>query len=86
MTRLQRILGILLILQVGLAAIVFWPHTQANAEAVALFPDLETANIVKITLEDNQNQQAELTARERLAAWPTGVTFLPMAVKSSRSS
>ena len=61
MTRLQRILGMLLILQVGLAAIVFWPHTQANAEAVALFPDLETANIVKITLEDNQNQQAELT-------------------------
>ena len=60
MTRLQRILAIILVGQLILTAVVFWPRTTAQAESGPLFPDLETAAIERLTLADNNEGQVTL--------------------------
>ncbi len=60
MTKLQRILAIVLAVQIMLAAVVFWPRSTVQAESGPLFPGLETADIVKLTLEDNIGNQVAL--------------------------
>jgi hypothetical protein len=60
MTKLQRILAIVLTAQIVLVAVVFWPRSTVQAEGGPLFPDLETTNIVKLTVEDNTGNQVAL--------------------------
>lgn len=60
MSRLQRILAIVLVVQITLAAVVFWPRNAASADSGPLFPGLETAAINKLTITDNQGQQVTL--------------------------
>ncbi len=60
MTRLQRILAIVLVVQIVLAAVVFWPRNTASADSGPLFAGLETADIAKLTITDNQGQQVQL--------------------------
>lgn len=65
MTRFQRILAIILVLQISLSAFVLWPRTSAAAETVTLFPGIETADIESLILADNTGQRVEL---QRLAS------------------
>lgn len=60
MTKLQRILVIVLVAQIVLTAVVFWPRTTVQAESGPLFPGLETADIVQLTLADNTDNQVTL--------------------------
>lgn len=60
MTKLQRILAIILVVQIVLTAVVFWPRTPVQAESGPLFPGLETADIIKLTLADNNDNQVTL--------------------------
>lgn len=59
MTKLQKILSGVLVVQALLAVVVFWPRSSAAA-AAELFPDLETASITKITFADNEGSRVEL--------------------------
>lgn len=60
MTRLQRILSGLLVVQVALVAAVFWPRTAVNAAGAALFPDLKSEDVVRFLVEDSDGNQIEL--------------------------
>lgn len=64
MTRLQRILAVTLVVQIILAAVVFWPRTSANAESGALFANLNTDDIVRLTLDDGEGQHVELIRQD----------------------
>ncbi|MEJ2748364.1 MAG: DUF4340 domain-containing protein [Anaerolineae bacterium] len=64
MTKLQRILAIVLVGQLVLAAIVFWPRGTVQAESGPLFPGLETADIVKLTVADNTGNQITLLRKD----------------------
>lgn len=64
MTKLQRILAIVLVVQIVLVGVVFWPRTTVQAESGPLFPGLETADIVQLTLADNTDNQVTLLRQD----------------------
>lgn len=60
MNKLNRILIVILVLQLALVAVVFWPR-QANTEEVqSLFPNLETSRVVRVTITGADGEQIEL--------------------------
>jgi hypothetical protein len=50
MKRHHQILAAVLVVQVILSLVVFWPRSAATAEAEPLFPDLNTDDVVALTL------------------------------------
>ncbi len=60
MTRTQRILSGLLVLQIVLAAVVFWPRNAAAVESGPLFAGLNASDVVRLTITDNDGNTAEL--------------------------
>ncbi len=63
MTRTQKILSGLIILQFILAAVVFWPREAAAVESGPLFAgwaDLDPAEIMHLTITDNEGNVAGL--------------------------
>lgn len=60
MTRRNQILVGILVLQLIVVAIVLWPRPMATAEGENLFPDLDTGQIVGLTLADASGQTLEL--------------------------
>jgi hypothetical protein len=58
--RLIPILIALLVVQLGLVALVYWPRpSQATGEPV--FPNLSTADIIALTIADSDGKQLKLT-------------------------
>lgn len=60
MTRPQQILSGLLILQIILAAVAFWPREGTAVESGPLFAELAAAEIVRLTITDNEGNVADL--------------------------
>jgi hypothetical protein len=52
MKRHHLILAGILVVQIALSAVVFWPKAAASAEREAIFPDLEAGDIVALTITD----------------------------------
>ncbi|MBN1248399.1 MAG: DUF4340 domain-containing protein [Anaerolineae bacterium] len=67
MKRHQQILLGVLIVQVILSAIVFWPRQVASGTGEPLFPDLTAEDIVALTIADNTG--GEITLRKEGDAW-----------------
>ena len=63
MNRYQKILSGLLILQVVIAAVVFWPRYTVQAAAEPLFSGIDVAEVTAVTITNNDGQVVEL-ARE----------------------
>jgi hypothetical protein len=70
MSRLQKLLSGLLALQVVLAVVVFWPRTPAGVESGPLFGELDTEDIVALTLDDGEGTLTELVRQG--SSWVLG--------------
>ena len=60
MSRLQQILSGVLVVQIVLAAIVFWPSKSNAVSSELLFDGLEGGNITGIKIEDNSGNEVSL--------------------------
>jgi len=60
MKRHQQILAGILIFQIVLGVITFWPRSAATRAAQPVFPDLEAADIVALTITDDQGARIAL--------------------------
>ena len=67
MKRYQQILAGLLVVQIILGAITFWPKSAATSEGDPVFPDLATEDVVALTITDDQGKTISL--RKVDAAW-----------------
>ena len=67
MNRRNQILVGILVLQLIVTAIVLWPRPTATAEGESLFPDLDTGQIVGLTITDTGGQTVHM-AKEN-GAW-----------------
>jgi hypothetical protein len=63
MTRLQRILSGLVILQLGLAAIVFWPRAADGGSGGPLLGELDADAVTAITLTNRSGVRSEMQRR-----------------------
>jgi len=60
MNKLNRILIVILVLQLGLAAVVLWPRRATTEGEQSLFPDLEVNRVVRVTITGADGSQIEL--------------------------
>ncbi len=60
MTRLNQILVGILIVQIALGVVVFWPRPTVAAESEPIFPDLEADDIVALTIADADGNSTRL--------------------------
>jgi hypothetical protein len=67
MNRQQTILTAVLVFQILLIGVVFWPRETATGAGEPIFPDLETENIVALTVTDPDGNQIEL--RKQAEGW-----------------
>jgi hypothetical protein len=67
MKRHQKILLGVLVLQIILSVVAFWPREVASGTGEPLFPDLSTDDIVALTVEDNMG--GEIVLRKEDDGW-----------------
>jgi len=67
MNRNHQILAVVLVVQIALSVIVFWPKSAAISEGKPFFPDLEATGIVAIAITDNQGKT--ITLRQITGDW-----------------
>jgi hypothetical protein len=67
MKRVHLILVVLLVLQVILGVIVFWPRNAATAAGEPVFPGIDTDSIVALTITDDQRRSVSL--RKSTGEW-----------------
>lgn len=60
MKRYQQILAGLLIVQIIVAVVTFWPKPAVTAEGEPVFPDLKSEDIVALTITDDQDKTISL--------------------------
>lgn len=60
MNRTQRILAIALAIQIILSVVTFWPRAARTGGGAALFPDLQAADVVAMTVTDNEGNAVQL--------------------------
>lgn len=61
MKRYQQILGAVLVLQIALVAVVFWPRTTASGdEGGVMLEGVETTDVVALTIKDMDGKEIEL--------------------------
>ncbi len=60
MRRIHQILTGVLVLQLILSVIVFWPRRSTGAEKKLLFPDLKTEDVVSLTITDSEGKHIVL--------------------------
>lgn len=60
MNRTNQILATLLALQIVLIAVIFWPQGTSVASGASLFPEVETDQIVRLTIGDTNGNQIQL--------------------------
>ena len=61
--RLQQILIIILIVQIGLMVIVFWPQTASSQTGGPLLAEVVPDEVVELTLSDSAGQSINLTKK-----------------------
>lgn len=69
MRRYQQILAVLLLVQLVLIVIVFWPRTAATGSGEPAFPDLKVEDIVSLRLTDDSGQSVYLRRSDDRAGW-----------------
>ena len=57
---LHLFLAALVVLQLGLIAIVFWPRTVSGGGGVPLFSDVSADDIVQVTISDDTGKTVRL--------------------------
>lgn len=67
MNRTQRILAVALAIQIVLSVVAFWPRAAKTGGGAALFPDLKTADVVAMTVTDNEGNAVQL--RQVSGSW-----------------
>jgi Domain of unknown function (DUF4340) len=67
MTSLQKILAIVLALQVILAGIIFWSQRPVSVESGPLLNDFEAENVAALTIENGEGDSVELAKLD--GAW-----------------
>ena len=67
MNRTQRILAILLVLQIVASAVALWPRVPRTGAAGALFPDLKTADVASMSVSDSDGNAVRL--RQVAGSW-----------------
>jgi hypothetical protein len=67
MKRHNQILAAVLVVQIVLSVVVFWPKSQASAESEPAFPDLEAGDIVALTITDADDNR--VTLRQAAGDW-----------------
>ena len=60
MNKLNRILIVILVLQLGLTAVILWPRRATSEGDQSLFPDLEANHVVRVTITGAGGNQVEL--------------------------
>jgi hypothetical protein len=60
MNRTQRILAVVLAIQIILSAVTFWPRAARTGGGAPLFPDLKTTDVVGMTVTDNEGNAVQL--------------------------
>lgn len=61
MSRFNQILAITLVVQVALAAFVFWPKSAASSGGGPLLPDYKAADVTSLTISNNEGKKVVLT-------------------------
>lgn len=60
MSKLNQILAITLVVQVALAAFVFWPRPAASSGGGPLLPDYKAADVTSLTISNNEGKKLVL--------------------------
>jgi hypothetical protein len=60
MNKLNRILIVILVLQLGLAAVILWPRQATIEEGQSLFPDLEANRVTRVTITGADGSRIEM--------------------------
>ena len=81
MTTGNKILAGLLVLQVVVLVVVFWPRAS-DADGGKLFPDLEAVNVTAVTISDSEGRSIRLT-RTPIRMCPAGGGRLPVRGKQA---
>lgn len=64
MNRLNRILAVLLVLQLVVAAVVLWPRPVASGEGASLLPGFEADKVVGLTIADANDRVLALAQKD----------------------
>ncbi len=59
--RHHQILAAVLVAQLVLSVVVFWPQSSAVGEREALFPELDVQDVIHLTIEDDTGRMVELS-------------------------
>ena len=60
MNRTQRILAAVLAVQIVLSVVTLWPRAARSDEGTALFPDLQAADVVALSIADNDGNSIQM--------------------------
>lgn len=60
MSKFNQILAITLVVQVALAAFVFWPRPAASSGGGSLLPDYKAADVTRLTISDSEGKTLAL--------------------------
>lgn len=82
MNRQNQILSILLIIQLVIAAVVFWPRQPVTASSEKLLAGLDVDKITRLTISDAQGQQIQLTKGANGWVLPQADDFPTLADKA----
>ncbi|MEA3408362.1 MAG: DUF4340 domain-containing protein [Chloroflexota bacterium] len=67
MKRHHQILAAILLVQMALTVVVFWPRSSAGEKAEPLFPDLEADSIISLDIMDEKGDQ--IVMRKEAGGW-----------------
>ena len=56
----HKILAVVLVAQIALTAVVFWPRPSTAGQRAPLFPDLDTEDVIGLTIENADGDAIEL--------------------------
>ncbi|MBN1992674.1 MAG: DUF4340 domain-containing protein [Anaerolineae bacterium] len=60
MTRLQQILAVILVIQIGLAVFIFWPQASAQRAGEPLLPNFAAADVISMTIQGEDGKRIAL--------------------------
>ena len=67
--RRNQILTILLVVQIALAAFLFWPKTTVSGGGSSLLPDLEPDDVVAMTIKAGENEKETIAFAKEGDTW-----------------
>lgn len=72
MTRFQRVLIVILIAQLALAAFVFWPRPSASGPAKPLLSDIKADDITSLSIRDDKGNTIKLVRQGGISSTTSG--------------